>query len=34
MRVVLENPNEFVPAIAFIPDDADLSLQMCIYSYL
>jgi len=34
VRVMLQNPNEFRPAIARIADDANLPLQMCIYSFL
>ena len=34
LRVMLQNPNEFLPAITRMTDDADLALQMCIYSFL
>jgi hypothetical protein len=34
LRVMLQNPNEFRPAIAGIADNGDLALQMCIYSFL
>jgi hypothetical protein len=34
MGVMLQNPNEFRPAIPRVPDDADTSLQVCIYSFL
>jgi hypothetical protein len=34
VRVMLQNPNEFRPAIAPVADDGDLAFQMCIYSSL
>jgi len=34
MRVMLQNPNEFRPAIAPVADDGDLALQMFVYSFL
>jgi hypothetical protein len=34
MRVMLQNPNEFRPAIAPVSDDGDPALQMFVYSFL
>jgi hypothetical protein len=34
LRVMLQNPNEFRPAVAGIADDGNPVLQMCIYSFL
>jgi hypothetical protein len=34
LRVMLQNPNEFRPAVAPIADDGDLALQMFVYSLL